>query len=171
MRPQPTIPIKAAQALATTLALAGLPLVAAVARGVLLVLSPDSQAVFEQTASGSANSAAYSVILGYGAPVVVFSLLYGLVALRIARGRRWTWVLAMVLCVAGVAGCFLVLSQLLSYAAFVLGGFQVLLAVLLLVGARYFWSSGPAAATGDVASEPEDSDASLDSGAELEASS
>ena len=85
MTGKPPIAIQAAQALTASLAFAGLLLLAAVGRGVILLLSPDSRAVFEQTTGGGANGAAYSVILGYGVPIVVFMLLYGVVALRITR--------------------------------------------------------------------------------------
>ena len=149
MNRRPTLPIQAAQAIATSLAFAGVLLLAAVGRGVFLLLSPDSQAVFEQT-SGNANSAAYSVILGYGVPIVAFILLYALVALRISRGRRWTWVLGVLLSIGGLVLCFTTVSKLLSFVALVLGAFQVVLLVLLLVSFRYFWSS-PALADADAA--------------------
>ncbi len=163
MNRRPTIPIQAAQAVATSLAFAGLLLLAAVGRGVVLLLSPDSRAVFEQT-SGDANSAAYSVILGYGVPTVAFILLYALVALRVSRGRRWTWVLGMLLSIGGLVLCFTTVSKLLSLVALVLGAFQVALLALLVVSFRYFWSSpAPADADADDAapavapeSEPEE---------------
>jgi hypothetical protein len=158
---QPTTAIKAAQALAATLAFAGIPLLAAVVRAVLLVLSPNSQAIFEQTQAGSATGAAYSVVLGYGVPTVVFSALYALVALRITRGRRWTWALGLVLSVAGVILCFTTVSSLLSYAAIVLSAFQAILALLLLASFRYFWSSPAAVAVGGpAAAGPAESESS-----------
>ena len=141
MTGKPPIAIQAAQALTASLAFAGLLLLAAVARGVILLLSPDSRAVFEQTTGGDANSAAYSVILGYGVPIVVFMLLYGVVALRITRGRRWTWVLGMLLAITGVVLCYTTVSKLLSFVGLALGAFQLVLAVLLLASLRYFWSA------------------------------
>jgi hypothetical protein len=153
----PTTAIKAAQALATTLAIAGLPLLAAVVRGVLLLLSPTSQAIFEQNQAGSTTGAVYSVVLGYGVPTFVFSVLYAVVALRISRGRRWTFVLGLALSMVGVILCVTTISQLLPYAAIVLGAFQAMLALLLLASFRYFWSSpAAAAAAGPAAAGPAD---------------
>jgi hypothetical protein len=88
------------------------------------------------------------VILGYGVPTVAFILLYALVALRVSRGRRWTWVLGMLLSIGGLVLCFTTVSKLLSLVALVLGAFQVALLALLVVSFRYFWSS-PAPADAD----------------------
>jgi hypothetical protein len=157
MKPAPPIPVQAAQAIAASMVFAGVALMAAVGRGVFLLLGPDSTAVFEQTSSGSANAAAYSVILGYGVPALAFTVLYAVLALRVTRGRRWTWVLGMVLGIVGVVLCFTTVSKLLSFVGLALGVFQALLAVLLLAGFRYFWSS-PAAAGAGVAADPTDDD-------------
>jgi hypothetical protein len=141
VKPTPPIPVQAAQAIAASLVFAGLGLIAAVVRGVFLLLSPDSRAVFEQVTGGNANAAAYSVILGYGLPALAFSILYLVVALRIPRARRWTWVLGILLSIIGIVLCFTTLSKLLSLVATALIGFQAVLAMLLLLSARYFWSA------------------------------
>jgi hypothetical protein len=155
----PPVAIQAAQAIAASLVFAGLGLIAAVVRGVFLLLSPDSRAVFEQVTGGDANAAAYSVILGYGLPALAFTILYLVVALRITRGRRWTWVLGLLLSITGVALCFTTVSKLLSLVANALIGFQVVLALLLLVSSRYFWSAPASRAAGEDAAPGPVSDA------------
>jgi hypothetical protein len=147
VRPQSSVAIKGAQALATCLFLASLMLEAAVGRGIMLVLSPDSQAVFEQTAAGSGTAAAISIILGYGLPIAAFGVLYLIVALRITRGRRWTWVLALLLGVAGVVLCFTTVAKLLTFVGWALLVFQAGLVVFLLASWPYFWSASPPGST------------------------
>ncbi|MDP9326362.1 MAG: hypothetical protein M3O87_07490 [Candidatus Dormibacteraeota bacterium] len=141
MNRKPPVAVQAAQAIAASMVFAGLGLVAAVVRGVFLLLSPDSRAAFEQVTGGDANAAAYSVILGYGLPALAFTILYLVVALRITRGSRWTWVLGMLLGITGIVLCFTTVSKLLSLVATALTGFQAVLALLLLVSVRYFWSA------------------------------
>jgi hypothetical protein len=149
VNPEPPVAVKATQALAASLVLAGVMLLVAVGRGVYLVLSPNTRAIFEQTQAGTPDAAAYSVVLGYGVPALVFTIGYAVVALRVTRGRRWTWVLGLLLSVGGVVLCFTTVSQLLSYAAWVMVLFQALLALSLLAGSRYFWSSAGAEAGDD----------------------
>jgi hypothetical protein len=155
MKPTPPIPVQAAQAIAASLVFAGIALIAAVGRGVALLLGPGNSAVFEQTSAGSPSGAAYSVILGYGVPALLFTVLYALVALRVTRGRRWTWVLGMLLSIVGIVLCVTTVSKLLSFVGLALAVFQAVLALTLLAAFRYFWSSAPAdlAADGDAAAD------------------
>lgn len=156
MKPEAPVAVKAAQAVAASLVLAGVMLLVAVGRGVYLVLSPSTRAIFEQSQAGTPDAAAYSVVLGYGVPALLFTIGYGVVALRATQGRRWTWVLGLLLSVAGLVLCVTTVSQLLSYAAWVMVAFQTVLALLLLAGSRYFWSSPVAGAGAEVGVVAED---------------
>jgi hypothetical protein len=64
---------------------------------------------------------------------------------RITRGRRWTWVVALLLALVGVVLCFTTVARLLTFVGWALLAFQVGLLLFLLASWPYFWS-GPLAA-------------------------